>query len=109
MVKGEARSSPFTMNKTLLPIISVIALFSSCAPLGLYRTSDLTREIEIAEKRGFAAGQSREVYRQELERELEKTRPHPISEYYELPMPAHTTPDGVNIASHDSIQKFHTK
>lgn len=97
------------MKTTLLTLGSALLLLQSCAPLGLYRPKDLINEARIARARGIDEGRATELRRQELIRELELTKPQSSSEYYELPIPAYTNTDGVQIAPHTSIQKFHIK
>jgi len=96
------------MKPQLVITSIVLTLLSSCAPLGVYTKRHLRSEAASARVRGIQEGRQQEVRRSQIQRELELSKPQPKSEYYELPVPAHTTSDGVLIAPHHSNFQIYT-
>lgn len=97
------------MKPKLITTSILLALFTSCAPIGLYSKGDLKRAAERAKRLGQAEERSLEAERRERQRQFALSQPQPAIEPYELNIPAHTTWDGINIEQHKRIVEFATQ
>lgn len=89
--------------KITLPttICSLVALLTSCSPLGLYTTKHVQKSAEQARTRGISEGRSLEVRAQYRREQQERERPQSVPSYYNIPVAAHTLADGTKFDAHE--------
>lgn len=96
-------------TKSILTICGLLALLSSCSTLGLYTRGDVKDAETKAVRRGIQQGRSYEARASLMRDQAELEKPQPESVYYEIPVPAHTTSDGVKIEAHKKTVEVVTR
>lgn len=86
--------------KLLLTLCSLSGLLSSCSLVGIYTRDDIKKEARIAELHGFEQGRALEARTSMMRYQTELERSQPEYQSYQVPVPAHITPDGVKIEQH---------
>ena len=96
-------------SKFVIPMCSLLALLTSCSTLGIYTRGHVKSAEQRAIQRGIQQGRSIEARASLIRDQDELEKPQPESNYYEIPVPAYTTADGVNIEQHDRTVEIITQ
>lgn len=96
-------------TRSILTIFGLLALLPSCSTLGLYTTGDIKDAKTRAERLGIQRGRSIEARASLMRDQAELEKPQPESVYYEIPVPAHMTSDGVKIEAHNKTVEVVTR
>lgn len=96
-------------TKSLLTICSLFGLLTSCSLVGLRSERDVRIAARAAELRGIQQGQAIEARAALIEDQAELEKPQPDFRFYEIPVPAHTDPDGVRIEQHNQTLEIVTQ
>lgn len=78
------------------------ACLTSCSLVGLHTGGDLHEATAQSYRKGIRAGVAQEVRRayHAEQQEKERPKPPPQTSYYDVPVPAHVSADGVKIEPH---------
>jgi len=96
---------PFIITTTSGALI----LLSSCSYLGLHTSKQLQNKNRSAYSSGLEAGKALAARANYLRQQEELAKPQPKATYYNIPVPDHTSVDGVRFNSHTKNIQIITK
>jgi len=82
-------------KQTILILGGLPLLLASCSTLGLYTGKHINRAKQEGRTRGVAEEQARAARAQYMAQQTKLEQPQSESTYYDIPVEAHTAPDGV--------------